>query len=283
VDLNRSISLRPEDDAYVQYYFPGKNLITDIGYHGTHVAATVVSNGLVAAGVTSKTTLMGVKVCSAAMGDCRYLFDGIEYAIDHGADIINMSLGGFFYRNEYPGYVSIINRYINYANQMGVLLVVSAGNESLDLDRDRAGYKTYCSAPHAVCVSATGPTASSGVNGPWEQIDAPADYTNFGRSAISVAAPGGNSGGYVYAACSQTSLLIPVCQTGTYVVGLGGTSMAAPHVSGLAAMIMAEKGTGNPGRIMQVIRTSADDLGRTGTDPFYGKGRINAAAAMGIH
>jgi hypothetical protein len=59
--------------------------------------------------------------------------------------------------------------------------------------------------------------------------------------------------------------------------------MAAPHVSGLAAMIMAEKGTGNPGRIMQVIRTSADDLGRTGTDPFYGKGRINAAAAMGIH
>jgi len=282
VDLSRSVSLRPEDDPYVAYYFPGKHPVTDIGYHGTHVAATVVSNGYAAAGVTSRTTLIGVKTCSVVAEDCRNIFLGLDHAIRNGADIINMSLGGGFNRSDYPGYVSVINRYINYTNRMGILLVVSAGNEALDLDHDKDGYKTYCSAPHAVCVSATGPT-TGGTTGPWPDADAPAIYTNFGRSAISVAAPGGNTGASVWAACSGTSLLIPVCQTGNYVVGLGGTSMAAPHVTGLAAMIMAEEGTGNPGRVMAIIQNSADDLGQRGRDPFYGSGRINAAGAMGIH
>lgn len=278
VDLSRSISLRPQDDALVATFFPDRHPITDLDYHGTHVASTVVSNGLVNAGVTSETTLIGVKVCSV-YGGCTRIFEAIEYAVDNGADIINMSLGGTFEKNDYPGYVSTINRYINYTQQNGVLLVVSAGNAEIDLDHDGNGYKTYCDAPSAMCVSATGPINYSVTE--WEDIDAPAYYTNYGRSAIDVAAPGGNAS-YVYAACSQTSLTIPICRTGTYVLGAAGTSMAAPHVSGVAAMVMAKDGTGNPAQTAATIRNSADDLGQSGTDPFYGKGRINAANAVGL-
>ncbi len=282
VDLSRSISLLPQDDALVDLYFPGKHYITDLHYHGTHVAATAVSNGIVGAGVTSQTTLMGVKVCSY-YGGCYRIFEAIEYAVANGADIINMSLGGSFNKSDYPGYVSIINRYINYMNSQGVLLVVSAGNSAFDLDHDKDGYKTYCNAPHAVCVAGTGPTARESVDGPWENIDAPYYATNYGRSAINVAAPAGNYNNFVYAACSQTSLRIPICQTGNYILGLRGTSMAAPHVSGLAAMIMAEHGTGNPSSTRAMLEKTADDLGQNGTDPYYGKGRINAANAMGVN
>src|SRR4030095_3050981 len=102
-------------------------------------------------------------------------------------------------------------------------------------------------------------------NGPWTNIDAPAGYTNFGSSALNVAAPGGNAASFVYAACSRTSLLIPVCQTGTFVVGSQGTSMAAPHVTGTAALLVSTLGR-NPGAIKNALQGTADDLGATGTD-----------------
>jgi len=276
VDLERSASFLPTDDMYVAYYFPGAHPVADLHYHGTHVAATVASNGLAAAGVTSQTTLMGVKVCSI-LGGCPgdAITKGILHAVDNGADVINMSLGGTFDKKDYPGYVSVINKLFNYANSKGVTVVVSAGNEADDLDHNGSEYKTYCDTPSTICVSATGPTYADDIYwGPWYEIDAPAYYTNYGRSAINVAAPGGNSGGYIWAACSTFSLVIPDCQTGAYVVGLGGTSMASPHVAGLAAMLVDQYGN-NPGRIKTALQQGAEDLGQPGVDPFYGKGRIN--------
>jgi lantibiotic leader peptide-processing serine protease len=124
-------------------------------------------------------------------------------------------------------------------------------------------------------VSATGPESSDNIYvGTWTNVDAPADYTNYGNSAISVAAPGGSFARYVWAACSKTSLVLKVCQTGNYVVGLAGTSMASPHVAGLAALVVEDVGR-NPGRVKTTIQQSADDLGKKGNDPYYGKGRIN--------
>lgn len=284
VDLDRSVSFLPREDAAVQRYFPGAHPIADLGYHGTHVAATVASNAIAAAGVTSKITLMGVKVCGTVRRGCPggAIFAGIRHAVQNGADVINMSLGGAFQKSDYPGYVATINRLFTYANRNNVTVVVSAGNSAADLDHDGSGYKTYCSTPTNFCVSATGPTASASRTGPFENVDAPAYYTNYGRSAINVAAPGGNRGGSVWAACSTFSILIPVCRTApTYVVGLGGTSMAAPHTSGLAAL-MVEKYSKNPAQVKNAIQQSADDLGNTGTDPFYGKGRINVAKALGL-
>ncbi|MGA7617139.1 MAG: S8 family serine peptidase [Thermoanaerobaculia bacterium] len=281
VDLSRSVSFQPGDDAVVAALFPGLDPITDLYFHGTHVSATISSNGLVGAGVTSGVTLMGVKVLNyQGSGSTTSTVRGILWAADHGADVINMSLGGGFAKNGAGRLVAYLNQATNYAYRKGALVVVSAGNSAWDLDHDGNTYISYCNAPNVVCVSATGPLNYS-LAGPWVAPDTPADYTNYGRSAISVAAPGG-FGSYVYEACSNTSLAIPVCQTGNYILGASGTSMAAPHVSGLAALIVGEIGHGNPARVRARLLQSADDLGQPGTDPFYGKGRINVPRALGL-
>jgi len=282
VDLSRSISFLPEEDELVRLFFPDKNVITDLQYHGTHVAATVASNGFVGAGLTSKTTLTGIRVCRIDRS-CSFgaIISGVLFAADTGADIANLSLGGAFSKAGNGRFVGFINKVFNYAKSKKMTVVVSAGNSASDLDANGNVYSTYCDSPNTICVSATGPTGAETLNGPFFEVDAPAFYTNFGRSAITVAAPGGNALP-VWAACSQTSVVIPICQTGAFILGLSGTSMAAPHVSGVAALLVAEYGR-NPGRIKTAIQNAADDLGQPGTDKFYGKGRLNVATAVGLN
>ena len=288
VDLSRSKSFIPSDDAVVAALFPTRNPITDLHFHGTHVAATVSSNARAAAGMTSGVTLIGVKVLNRfGSGPFSAIFNGMLWAADHGADVINMSLGTDFPKAHNGSFLGFYNRIFNFVNRKGTLVVVAAGNDSIDLDHDGNNFNANCNAPNVVCVSATGPTASAGVNGPWTNVDAPAFYTNSGRSAISVAAPGGNigpggTGGFVWEACSTSSLAIPICRTGTFIVGVIGTSMASPHAAGLAALIVEQVGHGNPSQVRALLQQSADDLGQIGTDPFYGKGRIDVPRAEGL-
>ena len=140
--------------------------------------------------------------------------------------------------------------------------------------------------------------------------DTPSFFSNFGRSAISVAAPGGNASfdaagklvvqpgwpwgtdiaSWVWSFCSQTRLTFDAkgnpsttaCAAGNRLLGFVGTSQATPHVTGLAALLAAEQGSGHPAQIRAAIQESADDLGQPGTDPFFGKGRINVARAFGL-
>lgn len=291
VDLDRSVSFVPSDDALVEAFFPGTHPVADLHWHGTHVGATVSSNALAAAGVTSKVTLVGVKVCNVG-GSCPTsgVLAGIMYAADIGADVMNLSLGGLFLKSANPGFVSVINRAITYANQAGSVVVVAAGNAGFDLDHSKSPngthfpslYASYCDGPTTVCVSATGPI-SGGTVGPWVDVDTPAGYTNYGRSAIDVSAPGGTGGGRVWAACSRFSLQIPQCQTGNFVLGAGGTSMASPHVAGVAALIVEDLGPNQPGLVRQRLHQTADNPSVRGNDPFHGKGRLNAATAVGAN
>ena len=280
----------------VEKYFPGKEVYTDLFFHGTHTGATVSSNAVRIAGITSGTKLVAVKVCGY-INACPFssILDGVTYAADNGADVINMSLGGAFTKAGNGRFVGLINKVFNFARSKGVTVVVSAGNSATDLDHDGNTYWTFCNTPSVICVAATGPTSDANAitrNGPWTNVDAPAFYTNFGRSVISVAAPGGNSSFgppltppatrnvFVWAACSQTSLLINCAPSPFFIVGLQGTSMAAPHVAGTAALLVSILGR-NPGQIKARLQQSADNVAGNGTTPFYGKGRLNVARAVG--
>lgn len=120
-------------------------------------------------------------------------------------------------------------------------------------------------------------------------IDAPAPYSAFGRSAVDVAAPGGTGevGQFrrFWSLCTTTPTATtgaPACRRREPIAQGAGTSFAAPAVSGLAALLVAQLGHGNPALIRARILESADDLGEPGRDPFYGHGRINIALALGV-
>ena len=283
VDLSRSVSFVPEDDAVVAALFPTRNPVTDLHWHGTHIASTVASHANLVAGVTSRTTLMAVKVLNQHnLGRTSTFLRGVLYAADHDADVISMSLGGDLDKSQFHGAAHYINRVFNYGYRQGALIVVGAGNDAMDLDRSGSLYMEFCDTPNVICVSATGPR-SGGLNGPWTDVDAFAPYSNFGRSAISVAAPGGTiAGAWVLGACSQTSLELPNCASSPKLLLAWGTSMATPHVSGLAALLVHEIGHDRPAQVRARILQTADDLGQPGVDPFYGNGRINVARALGL-
>jgi subtilisin family serine protease len=288
-----------EDDT-VTKYFATRNKATDLFFHGTHVAATVSSNAVRAAGVTSKTTLMAVKVC-AYINTCPFssVIDGLLYAVDNGADVVNMSLGGAFSKAGNGRFVGLINSTFNYARSKGVTIVVAAGNAGADLQHNGNVYATYCDTPATICVSATGPqSAGPAAIGPFPNFDMPALYTNYGNT-IDLAAPGGNyalnaagqtvSIASVWAACSQTTMqpTLLACRTApSFIVSSVGTSMASPHVAGAAALLVEQLGR-DPAAIRARLLQSADqDLDGTlwdfnGNSAVFGKGRLNVARAVG--
>ena len=288
VDLERSISLVPED---VTRHYPGRLPFSDLFWHGTAVASVVASNAKVLAGVNRYVMLVAVKIADSTglRTTASLLLNGIVYATDQGADVINISNGLEFDKSAHPGIVAAFERAVNYAFRKGALLVSVPFNDGANLDHNGDLVRLPCEAANALCVAATGPTGASGVIGPWVNVDAPAPYAAYGRSAISVAAPGGAGevGQFrrMWVRCTTTptaTTAAPACLARQAVAQPVGNSFAAAHVSGLAALLVAQLGHGNPALIRARILQSADDLGEPGTDPYYGKGRINVARALGV-
>lgn len=309
VDLSRSTSFVSGDNTTTSTYFPTRNAISDYNGHGTNVATQVSSKAFALAGITSKTTLIGVKVLGwNGSGTLGGVLNGVLWAADHGANVANLSLGSYFSKaanGVFVGYY--INRIFNYANRKGMLVVVAAGNAQpptnipVDLQHNGNGFDAYCDAPNVICVAAVGPITATGT------VDTTSWYSYYGKSVINVAAPGGNYdavnfphfstwpwgndfASWVWSYCSKTRIasftaagvpVLTVCVAGNRLTGYVGTSQASPHVAGLAASLMAERGTSNTALIKQIIMQSSTPL-----DPAfggaYGRGRIDVAAAFGL-
>lgn len=270
-------------------------------WHGTHVAGIVAAidnvgnanSGVI--GIAPQATIFGVKVLHGGSGSFGAVIQGILYASTPiaagggGADIINMSLGALFAKNEQGAgpLVAALNKTVNYADRYGVLVVSAAGNNGLDLDH----VFNYTSVPaesgSGIAVSATGP---EGFALGAMDYSTPASYTNYGNSVVHVAAPGGDFRLPGNTACTlpttTTSVTIP-CWAFDMVISTNyngwawaaGTSMAAPAASAVAALIKQSHPGISLGELKARLAQSAQDLGKKGNDPFYGKGWVNALAA----
>ena len=264
--------------------------------HGTHVAGTIAAadNGYGVIGIAPEAELVMVKVLSSydGAGDFDWLVDAIIYAADIGADVINMSLGAGIDESEIESIddaldvaalITALERAGRYANMHGATLIAAAGNEGSSVDGTY--HHLPSDIPRYLAISATAPIGWA--VDPDTNLDIPTFYTNYGHS-IQNAAPGGNieyyfvdsdaicTVGIVTRPCWIFDLVFSTGSAGSWYWG-GGTSMAAPHASGVAAIIIgANGGDMNPGLVKLALKRTADDLGDPGKDVYFGWGRVNA-------
>lgn len=277
----------------------GYDIIDDDDYpmdesgHGTHVAgiiAAVGNNGIGIPGVMWQGRLMAVRAFSGASvpeaplpgeepgqdpfgyyANIASVAQSIVYAADNGADIANLSLGSPFDVSD------ILHPAIEYAASLGMIMVAGAGNEAAD--------NTYfypAGFPEMITVAAT------------NTADERAYFSSFGE-AVDVAAPGGDDPTEKKTKDAVYNILSLRASEATYknlynvgdddlYIRLAGTSMSAPHVSGLVGLILSYHEDLDPPlsteEVRQIIRMSADDLGDPGRDDYFGYGRINANQAL---
>lgn len=282
----------------------------DYHFHGTHVAGIVAANGVFLSGVARHASLIAVKVLNRfGSGTFGGVISGIVYAADVGADIINMSLGATFPRScvfvapdgtktKFPSQcaalLSAMNRAVNYASSQGTLVISAAGNSAVNADRDGNRIWVPAQSGNGVAVSATGPVDQAA--GTFDNL---AFYSNYGHSIINVAGPGGggipgpappgNILDRVLSPCSRYSTfgapatflhpcrVRPAPVFPAIYLFARGTSMSAPAASGVAALIDSNVGGAyGMAQLRSRLQRSSDDLGKTGADPIYGHGRVNA-------
>ena len=259
----------------------------DMDGHGTHVAGTVgqlTNNNAGVAGMAFNVRLMPVKVIdgfwdayfgSPFIGTDDVVARGIRYAVDNGAKVLNMSIG----RTGPPA--PAVQAAIAYAVSRGAFVSVAGGNE---FDDGNPVERLAEFAPQIDGMVAVGAIGRDRVR---------AFYSNTGPY-IELSAPGGDAsrGGAAAAILQQTydlnfvnsfedgpaGLRAPRFDVFAY-VRFQGTSMAAPHVSGLAAMLI-QQGITSPAAIEEAMKRYATDLGPSGRDNEYGHGLINPRASL---
>jgi subtilisin family serine protease len=223
---------------------PGSPPADDIG-HGTHVAGIIGAslNGLGVVGVAPQVKILPVRVMNAGSGTTSAIAAGIRWAADR-AQIINLSLGG-------PTISKTLQAAIDYAIQTkGRLVVAAAGN-----DGDTGNQTEYPAAyPGVVAVGA---------------VDGTGQHASFS-----------NTGSYVMFSAPGVNI------TSTFLAGqyaaLSGTSMASPHVAGLAGLIWSAHPAYTADQVIAAMQAGAVDLGAPGRDPVYGYGLIDAFPASSL-
>ncbi len=219
--------------------------------HGTHVAGTIAqstNNNYGVAGIAYKAKIMPLKVLSGTGGgSVGDIAEAIRFAVDNKADVINMSLGG-------GGETQVMKEAIEYAYSKGVVIVAAAGNA----DDNSAAYPARF--PHVIGVSAVDASGNK------------APYSNFG-AGIDIAAPGGSDTGKII-----QETIDPAKGGEAAFLGFQGTSMAAPHVAGVVALIKAA-GIKEPNAVLEVLQQSARKIK---DDPFnhFGAGQLDAGNAL---
>ena len=227
------------------YNFLASNTDTQDGDgHGTAVAGTLAASsnsGIGIAGVAWQNPIMPIVVWDTThAGTYANIAAAINYAADHGAKVINISLSG-------SSASSTLQSAVNYAWSKGLVIAAAAGNYSTSSPY----YPAACT--NVLAVSATN-----------DASDAFASFSNYGNW-ISVAAPGN----WIY-----------TTQNGGGYWSVYGTSFSTPQVAGLAALIFSLNPALSNSQVVDIIKKNADDLGASGFDPYYGWGRINMYRAL---
>ena len=229
---------------------------TDDNGHGTHVAGTIAQttdNRLGVAGIAPAATLLPIKVLdSSGAGQSAAIADGIRWAADHGARVLNLSLGGGA-RSE------VIELAIRYAYEKGAVIVCAAGNTGRGKVEFPAAY------PLAIAVGAVGPDGSR------------ARYSAYG-SDLDLVAPGGDKSKGDEGGILQASIPNGGDAKETY-LALQGTSMAAPHVAGAAALLIAA-GAKTPEEVETALYAGALPKGRGVGDEQYGHGLLQVDRSL---
>lgn len=280
-----------------------KLAVQDLSGHGTHVASTIAApiNGIGIAGVAPEATIVALKACTQ-VGYCfaDSVAAALRYASDIGLDVVNLSLYAdpyLYYCSNDAGQRAILKELksaARYAQQRGVLIVASAGNQSSDLQHpgvdetspdwppDSAEVRDVgnncrvapAELPGVLTVSATGPIGIPGYD-LWI-----ADYSSVGMGVVDVAAPGGDyfratgtiqdailaaapANSAIYQGYDPLNAFYPgitvIDQDATY-VELNGTSMASPHAAGVAALVVQMHPKWSPGAVAAAVERSAQPL-----------------------
>jgi serine protease len=252
----------------------------DYNGHGTHVASTIaetIDNGVGVTGLAFRAKIMPVRVLDRrGEGDSVAISRGIRFAARKGASVINLSFE--FGTGVRAGEIPDILDALDFAHRKGVLVVGAAGNGSRDTVRRSVAYPARASE-----VLSVGATTEHGCL---------ADYSNSGP-LLDLVAPGGGKDAVLAGDpnCNPVDrrgrdIVQMTFKPSTGVFGLPGrytgTSMAAPHVSGTAALVIASGVLGptpTPDAIEARLEGTARDLGAPGPDTIYGHGLLDAAAA----